>query len=104
MCIRDSRQLFLHHRRPLGLTDEQKWEMLHKFGIALQERISPAEIITAYVERQRFSVEQCRSILWQAIWHRQLRVDLFRPLLINQPLHPETRDILDVYAEWFPGV
>lgn len=95
------RQLFLHHRRTLDLTDEQRFEILHKFEIAFKERISPAEVITSFVERQRFSVYQCRSLLYQTIWNRQLRVDLFSPILINQPLRPETRDVLDVYAHWF---
>lgn len=97
------RQLFLHHRRPLGLSDDQRWEILHKFEIAFKEEIAPAEVITSFVERQRFTVYQCRSALFQAIWNRRLRVDLFSPILINRPLRPEARDVLDAYAHWFRG-
>lgn len=95
------RQLFLHHRRPLGLSEEQQWEILCKYKLALREGITPGEIITHFVERRCFTVDQCRSLLYQAIWNRQLRVDLFHPILINLPLRHETRDVIDVYADWF---
>lgn len=95
------RQLFLHHRRPLDLSDDQRLGIVHKYELAFRDGIAPAEVITSFVERRRFSVDQCRSTLFQAIWNRQLRVDLFSPILINRPLRPEMRDVVDVYANWF---
>lgn len=95
------RQLFLHHRRPLDLTDEQRWEIHRKYELAVQEGIAPSEVISGLLLRGRYSIDQCRSVLFQSIWRRQLRIDLFRPILINQPLRPETRDVLDVYGHWF---
>lgn len=95
------RQLFLHHRRPLRLSEEQRWEILHKYEIAFKEGIPPSEVIIGLQERRRFSVDECRSVLFQSIWERQLRVDLFKAILINRPLSPEVRDVLDVYGHWF---
>lgn len=95
------RQLFLHHRRFLGVTEEQRLEILRRYQVALETGVSPGEVITSFVERQRYSVDQCRSVLYQAIWFRQLRVDLFSPIFINQPLKPESRDALAVYGDWF---
>lgn len=95
------RQLFLHHRRELALTDEQEEEILDKYQWALQLGITPAEVITPFAERGRYSVDQCRSVFYQAVWYRKLRLDLFRPILINRPMNPETRDVLDVYGDWF---
>lgn len=95
------RQLFLHHRRELGLTASQRDEILHRFQVALEAEIPPVDVILSFAERGRFSDEQCRSYLFQAIWFRQLRVDLFKPILINRPLHRESRDVLEVYADWF---
>lgn len=95
------RQLFLHHRRELALTDEQEEEILDKYQWALQLGITPAEVITLFAERGRYSVDQCRSVFYQAVWYRKLRLDLFRPILINRPMNPETRDVLDVYGDWF---
>ena len=97
------RQLFLHHRIDLQLTHEQRAELLHKFQTALELDITPAEVIHQLAERGRYAVNQSRSFLWQAIWNRDLRVDLFHPILINRPLRPEERDVIDVYAAWFKG-
>lgn len=95
------RQLFLHHRRPLLLTPEQRDELLQKYRSAFNTGVPPAEVILLLAERGRFTIHQCRSLLYQAIWNRELRVDLFQPVLINRPLRPESQDVLDVYSEWF---
>lgn len=95
------RQLFLHHRQELSISDVQRSEILQKFNEAMKLGITPAEVITVFAERGRYSVHECRTVFYQAIWNRQIRVDLFQPILINRPMHPEVRDVIDVYAEWF---
>jgi hypothetical protein len=95
------RQLFLHHRRPLGLTTEQRAEILHKFHSALEAGVPPVEVILQYSDRRKFTVHQTRSCFYQAVWNRELRIDLFHPILINLPQRAEERDVLDVYADWF---
>lgn len=95
------RQLFLHHRRLINLTADQREEILHKYRTALEMGIPPSEVILDFMARRKYSKDQCRSLLWQAIWNRELRVDLFKPILINRPLKPEALDVIDVYAHWF---
>ena len=95
------RQLFLHHRRNLHLTDEQREEILGKFCAALETELPPSEVIMLFAEKGKYTVDQCRSLLYQAIWNRELRINLFQPVLINRPLKAESRDVLDVYADWF---
>jgi hypothetical protein len=95
------RQLFLHHRRRLLLSTEQRGEILHKYQSALELGIPPTEVISYFAEKGRYTVDQCRSRFYQAIWDRELCVDLFQPILINRPMQHETRDVLEVYADWF---
>jgi len=45
--------------------------------------------------------EVVMSVLYQGIWNRKIRVDLFRPLLADAPLRPEREDVLARYASWF---
>lgn len=40
-------------------------------------------------------------IVWHGIWTRRIRVDLYDTILIDRPLKPERRDVLDDYAHWF---
>lgn len=94
-------QLFPHHATPLGLTEDQATELKDRYQTALDTGVPPFEVIQLCVARGRFSLEQCRIYLWQAIWRRELRCDLFKPLLIDRPLRPEREDVLDVYGDWF---
>lgn len=97
------RQLFLHHRRKLRVNDEQRIALEERFRSALQTDIPPADAILSFLRHQKVESTDAVSCLYQMVWRRQLRVDLFAPILIDRPLRPETRDVLDVYAQWFRG-
>jgi hypothetical protein len=45
--------------------------------------------------------EDCLTAFYQAIWHRQLRVDLYAPILPDKPLRPERSDLLSDLSHLF---
>lgn len=102
--VANLRQIFLHHGRSIHLDELQKSEILNRYQIAFDTGIPPSDVITSFAEKQKYSVNDCRDIFFQAIWTRKLRVDLFSPILINLPMKPESRDVLDVYRGWFEGL
>ena len=59
--------------------------------------------LTAYRLSKSFKLppREVTAILKQGIWNRQIRVDLFQPVLMDQPLRPEVEDVLVKYADWF---
>lgn len=95
------RQLFLHHRRQVNLPSELQHEILDRFRAALAVGVPPLEIIMLYSESDRCTMHQCRDLFYQFVWRRELRLDLFQPILIDRPMRPEERDAIDVYADWF---
>ncbi|MDP3513750.1 MAG: hypothetical protein Q8S20_13475, partial [Sulfuritalea sp.] len=95
------RQLFLHHRRPVTLPAELKEEILEKFRAALATGVPPIEVLLIYTERGRCTLHQCRDLFYQFVWNRELRLDLFQPVLIDRPMHAEERDVIEIYADWF---
>jgi len=99
--VANLRQIFLHHSRPVNLTDHQKNEILNRFKIAFDTGVPPSHVITSFVERKKYTEHECRDLFYQAIWARKLRVDLFKPVLIDLPMKPESRDVLDIYEDWF---
>ena len=44
---------------------------------------------------------EATAVLKQGIWRRELRVDLFQPVLMDKVLRPEVTDVLVRYADWF---
>lgn len=96
-------ELFLHHARRTDID----------IDTALRRRItdcfieSIGEVILAFelIRKigQRFSVDEkvVQTLLRQGIWQREIRVDLYQPILMDQPLRPERLDVLQQHSLWF---
>lgn len=98
------RLLFLHHNRQVFLPQEERDELTERFRSCLESGVPAFDLIVRLTGSGKYSLDDCRNILFQAIWFRRLKVDLFEPILINRPLNPEMRDVIEVYAEWFKEV
>jgi hypothetical protein len=95
------RQLFLHHKRKVCLPSAEQEELTERFRNCLESGVPAFDLIVRLTGAGKYSLDDCRNVLYQAIWNRRLRVDLFRPILINRPLNPETQDAIERYADWF---
>lgn len=95
------RHLYLYHDRKVRLPIQEQSELLARFQSCLETGMPPSEVIVRLVGAGKYSIEDCKNILYQGIWCRKLRVDLFQPVLIDRPLRPERQDVLDTYADWF---
>lgn len=94
-------QLFPYTTKSVSIDSDRRREIVDAYKAALVARVSPMEVILSLVLRQRCTDYTARVILYQAIWNRELRVDLFRPILPDYPLNAESVDVLEHYAEWF---
>lgn len=99
--VANLKQLFLNHRTKISLTESQRNQILDSFRIALDAGIPAHEVIRSVCARGAVTPHDCRTVLWRAIWERELRVDLFQPIPINRPLRHERQDVLEVYSAWF---
>lgn len=97
------RHLFLHHSRHINLTTNVQSELLERYKACLETGTPPSVLIARLTAAGKYSIEDCKNVFYQSIWFRKLRVDLQKPILIDRPLHPESQDILDIYADWFRG-
>ena len=43
----------------------------------------------------------CLTVFYRSIWERHLRVDLYRPIVVDKVMRPERSDVLLDYATWF---
>lgn len=93
--------LFLAHRKATDVIAEARREAVQHFVDAVGTGI-PAYRVLKHVEgKLGVSKEHAIALLKQAIWRRDVRVDLFKPVLMDRPLAAETVDVLDTYAAWF---
>lgn len=60
----------------------------------------PIEIAIQLAARYGVHLNDVKVILYQAIWRRELRLDLFEPFLIDKPMLPERIDPIEKYSHW----
>lgn len=95
------RELFLDETYAINMDPHAKLELIHELKEAVGKEI-PA-YIRARQLAQVFKLEarEVVALLRQGIWTRQIRVDLFQPVLMDKPLRREEVDVLSHYAAWF---
>lgn len=95
------RDLFLDDSYVLEASVEQRADVVE----SLREGIGidlPAHVLARKIALDcRLSMREVIAILKQSIWRRELRVDLFRPILMDKPLRPEVKDVFVHFAHWF---
>lgn len=94
------KRLFNLHTRPINLPVTMVSDLIHAFRESITTGDTPVDVTNRYVSKA-VPRPVIKDVLEQAIWYRKVRVDLFRPILVDRPLRPESRDVVDVYASWF---
>ncbi len=59
------------------------------------------KLIREAAQHLSVDVDVIKLVLEHGVWNRQIRVDLFAPVLLDRPLKPQRADPLDVYVDWF---
>ncbi|MBB4513894.1 hypothetical protein [Paraburkholderia fungorum] len=94
-------ELFLAQDRMVGLPREMIIEITAMFQTAVGSNVVGYEVVRHVAARFGIKDDAALIILKQAVWNRELRVDLFRPFLVDKPLHPEVCDVFERYRDWF---
>lgn len=87
--------------RTHAYSEPHRLEIVGTFRDALRRGLTPNEVIGRLTRGSKQHEEDHRVVLYQAIQKRELRVDLFQPILPDFPLLPEKRDVLVEFSAWF---
>lgn len=98
------RQLYGYHHRSINVSAGIRLKIEERFRSVIGQRVTPLDVSRAIIDEQGCNLHDCRTILYQGIWNRRLRVDLFSPINFDHPLKPESRDALEAYGDWFRRV
>lgn len=94
-------RLFRWNLRPISLRPAARKMLENQFRVGMRDGTPPIETMMLARKNCGYSLEECQRVLNQAIWRREIRVDLFGPILVDRPLRPERLDVLAEYADWF---
>lgn len=95
------RDLFLDDTFPTTVSDAQRVEIMAQYRASIGVDI-PAYVVVRKVARDyKVSDREAVALIKQGIWRRELRVDLFQPVLMDKPLSTEKVDVFVRYGDWF---
>ncbi len=93
--------LFLDHALVIDIEPEVREEVIKIYREAIGSQVLAYKIVREVAAQFGLLARDALALLKQGIWQRDLRVDLFRPILIDRPLRAEVKDVFDVYGNWF---
>lgn len=95
------RELFLDESYPTTVGEQARAEIMDMFRQSIGRDV-PGYLLARQVARDyRVDEREAVALIKQGIWNRELRVDLFQPVLMDKPLRAETTDVLERYSDWF---
>lgn len=101
MSIQNLTRMFLWLPRATLMHAEDRQEVLEKLRISITMQVPPLDVFTSLHRRIPSGIQAMKTVLFQAIFNRELRVDLSQLITIDQPLRPEHTDLLVAYRHWF---
>lgn len=99
--VNNLRQIYLWHNRVTCLRGERRDELVELLRAHMTMQIPPFETLRDWSVATGWNMPEGLTVLFQAIWRRELRVDLWEPINVDYPLRPEDRDPRAHFAAWF---
>lgn len=100
MLVTNLLRLLKFHSQTIESAPHVQVELLEAYCEALAIG-RPASLVMNDFIRAGVDPDECRRVLFQGIWYRKVRIDLFSGWMIDHPMTPERRDPLVVYGDLF---
>lgn len=95
------RDVFLDDNYPICLSEEERTDAIILARKFIGSTAPIYEIARTLAANFSIDKREACALVYQGIWRRELRVDLFRPVSTVYPLRLERVDPLERYASWF---
>lgn len=99
--VNNLRHLFLWHDRSTSICGKRRNELVDLLRAHITMQIPPFETLRDRSMAEGWEVRDGLAVLYQAIWQRDLRVDLWEPINVDLPLQPEQKDPRVHFDAWF---
>ncbi len=94
-------ELFLDHAVEVDVEIETRNQIIAMYREAIGTQVVAYKVAKEAARKYRLSDRNALILMNQGIWQRELRVDLFRPILNDRPLRSEVKDVFEIYSHWF---
>lgn len=98
--VANLRMLFGWHSQEISVEQANKNRALEIYRDAIDGPTPAYQLVLKVANVIGASEVDAKAMLYQAIWRRELKVELFSPLLIDQPLVNQKSDPIRVYDQF----
>jgi hypothetical protein len=95
------RRAFIYDARPYSVEAAVRAAMIDRFRAIVGTQVLLFDEIRRQAAEHGVPEEDARAVFHSAVWCREIRIDLFRPLVADRPLRAERIDPLKHHAAWF---
>lgn len=95
------RRLYAWHSFRSPISSARRQQLLDLFRTSMVKGTTPLEIVTWAARRYGIDADASKGILFNAIWTRELIVDLHTTIAMDRPLRIPDIDLLEEFSEWF---
>lgn len=88
-------------RRMHSFEEAQRMEIVDALRSGVLAGVSALEVIHNLMAEFGYALYDLKVVMYQAIWKREIRIDLYQYFFIEQPLIAEHRDVLAEFSQWF---
>lgn len=87
--------------RPTKLNLASQNEMIRCYRKIIDTEYSPLDLLEELMCRFNCLRQDCLTVFYQAVWYRQLQINLFRAVLFDAPMQSEKEAWYVKYAQFF---
>ena len=95
------RQLFAWQDRTSNIEPDARQDIIETLRARIPREVPVFETLRYLLNRHGGAFYDLQGVLYQAIWRREIAVDLWTPFNIDRPIRPETRSVVVHFAQWF---
>lgn len=93
--------LFLSESITSNFSEDQKEDIWEYFQRYVGTNQQANQLVFSLAEKTHVPATDLLTVLKQGIWLGRIRVDMFKPILMDRPLRRAHLDPIAVYANWF---
>jgi hypothetical protein len=96
------REVYLWYAREVQVDEDLRQLVIDRVRGCLLTAQAPLATLIALQLKTGLSLDTLKTVMYQAVWNRELKVDLFGgPIFPDQIWRPQTHDVLVHFQHWF---
>lgn len=95
------RELYVWQHRVAHLEEELQSEVVETLRARMAREVPIFETLRYFLGKYGGTLYDYLVVLHQALWRREIEIDLWAPMNVDRPLRPAKQDAMKMFGRWF---